>query len=98
MVIDAEVSKSGSQAVLKMSDTVSIKLPADKSAKLFEGGYEGKTVVVGIRPEDVKDDEAFIAANPDSKFKATIKVYELYFTTAFLKRSNGVFLYIRINI
>ncbi|MGN0327896.1 MAG: ABC transporter ATP-binding protein [Lachnospira sp.] len=76
-LIDAEVSKSGSQAVLKMSDTVSIKLPADKSAKLFEGGYEGKTVVVGIRPEDVKDDEAFIAANPDSKFKATIKVYEL---------------------
>ena len=35
-LIDAEVAQDGSQAVLKMSDTVSIKLPAEKSkAVLF---------------------------------------------------------------
>ena len=76
-LIDAEVSESGSQVTLKMSDTVSIKLPADKSKKLIDGGYVGKTVVVGIRPEDVKDTDEFIAANADTTFEAQIKVYEL---------------------
>ena len=39
--------------------------------------YGDKTVVVGIRPEDVKDDPEFIAAHADSKFVSTIRVYEL---------------------
>jgi len=46
-LIDAEVVQSGSQVTLKMSDTVSITLPAEKSEKLKS--YVGKTVVVGGR-------------------------------------------------
>ena len=76
-LIDATVSQEGSQVALKMSDDVVIKLPAEKSKKLIDGGYVGKTVVVGIRPEDVKDDPEFIAAHADSKFVSTIRVYEL---------------------
>ena len=76
-LVDATVSQEGSQAVLKMSDDVTIKLPADKSKKIIDGGYVGKTVVVGIRPEDIKDDPEFIAAHPDTKFTSTIRVYEL---------------------
>ena len=75
--IDATVAQEGSQVTLKMSDDVVIKLPAEKSKKLIDGGYVGKTVVVGIRPEDVKDDPEFIAAHADSKFVSTIRVYEL---------------------
>ena len=67
-LIDATVAQEGSQVTLKMSDDVIIKLPAEKSKKLIDGGYVGKTVVVGIRPEDVKDDPEFIAAHADSKF------------------------------
>ena len=73
--IDAEVVQSGSQVTLKMSDTVSITLPAEKSEKLKS--YVGKTVVVGIRPEDIKDDEEFVAAHADHTFEAQVKVYEL---------------------
>ena len=76
-LIDAEVVANGSQVDLRLSDTVTITLPADKSKKLIDGNYVGKTVVVGIRPEDVKDDAEFIAKNADSKFTATVKVYEL---------------------
>ena len=76
-LIDATVAQDGSQVALKMSDDVVIKLPAEKSKKLIDGGYVGKTVVVGIRPEDVKDDPEFIAAHADSKFVSTIRVYEL---------------------
>ena len=76
-LIDAEVKANGSQVDLVLSDTVTITLPAEKSKKLIDGNYVGKTVVVGIRPEDVKDDPEFIAAHADSKFVSTIRVYEL---------------------
>ena len=39
--------------------------------------YDGKTVVLGIRPEDVNDSQMFIEASPNSVVESTIKVYEL---------------------
>ena len=51
---------------------------AAKSKKLIDGGYDGKVVTFGIRPEDVYDSEAFIASSPQqSVFDSTVKVYEL---------------------
>jgi len=38
---------------------------------LFVAGF------IGIRPEDVKDEEMFISSSPDSVIEATVKVYEL---------------------
>ena len=40
-----------------------IKIPEGKSAPLKD--YIGKEVVIGVRPEDIHDDEGFIAAKPD---------------------------------
>ena len=37
----------------------------------------GKTVTIGIRPEDLHDDEAWLQASPKSVIEATIRVYEL---------------------
>ena len=51
---------------MNLADTVTITLPAEKSKKLIDGSYVGKTVVVGIRPEDIKDDAEFIAKHADS--------------------------------
>lgn len=76
-LIDAEVVANGSEVSLKLADDVIIKLPADKAKKLIDGGYAGKTVVAGIRPEDIKDDEEFIEAHADGKFQTVVKVYEL---------------------
>ena len=39
---------------------------------------------MGIRPEDVHDDAAFVAAHPDTKIEATIRVYELLGAEVFL--------------
>ena len=52
-------------------------LPPAKSKKLIDGGYDGKVVTFGIRPEDVYDSEMYIEASPNSVFESTIKVYEL---------------------
>ena len=74
--IDAEVEQKGSDLLLNFGGNT-VKLPEAKAKKLVEGGYVGKTVVLGIRPEDVHDDEMFISSSPDSVIEATIRVYEL---------------------
>ncbi len=74
--LDAVVEVQGETAYLKIADR-SIPLPAAKSKKLIAGGYDGKTVTFGIRPEDVYDSEMMVEASPLSVFEATIKVYEL---------------------
>ena len=74
--LDAVVSVEGDNAVLDLGES-KITLTGDKAKKLIDGGYEGKTVVMGIRPEDVYDDEAVIAANPGTTIQSTVRVYEL---------------------
>ncbi len=81
--IEARVVTSGSD-VLLMFGSNSIKLPDVKGKKLIEGGYEDKNVIFGIRPEDIKDDPAFISQNPDTCLDATVKVYEMLGAEVFL--------------
>ncbi len=72
--IDAAVKVSGDTATLSFVGN-EIKLPPAKSKKL--ASYNGKTVVMGIRPEDISDDEIRLSAFPDSVISGTIQVYEL---------------------
>ena len=74
--LDAIVEVVDDTAVLKVAGHF-IPLPPAKSKKLIEGGYNGKTVTFGIRPEDVYDSEMMVEASPQSTFEATVKVYEL---------------------
>lgn len=75
--IDATVEVNGDVASLKVGENRAIPLPPAKSKKLIDGGYAGKTVTFGIRPEDVYDSQMFIEASPNSVFESTVKVYEL---------------------
>lgn len=74
--MDALVTVNGEDVSLTVGEHV-LKVPASKKKALIEGGYNGKTVVLGIRPEDVHDSEAFIASSSNSVIKSQIKVYEL---------------------
>ena len=74
--LDATVSVNGDVACLNIGGKA-IPLPPAKSKKLIDGGYEGKVVTFGIRPEDVYDSEMFIESSPQSVFESTVKVYEL---------------------
>ncbi|MBQ6322081.1 MAG: TOBE domain-containing protein, partial [Lachnospiraceae bacterium] len=73
--LDAVVEKQGSDVYLKVADS-KIKLPAAKAAKVVDGGYVGKTVIMGIRPEDLYDEEERVSAS-DAVIDAKIEVYEL---------------------
>ena len=81
--IDCKVVQNGSEVRL-MFGSHSIKVPEAKAKKLVDGGYVDKTVVLGIRPEDVHDEEVFISNSKDSVIDATVKVYELLGAEVFL--------------
>ncbi len=81
--IDCKVVQNGAEVRL-MFGSHSIKVPDVKAKKLIEGSYVDKTVVLGIRPEDVHDEEVFISSSKDSTIDATVKVYELLGAEVFL--------------
>ena len=70
---DALCQVKGKDVSLKIGNSV-FPVPADKAKALIDGGYDGKTVVLGIRPEDVRE---ATAADAGKTIDATIKFYEL---------------------
>ncbi len=52
-----------------------IKIPDGKTTGL--DNYYGKEVILGIRPEDIHDDEGFIASKPDAVCNAHVEVTEM---------------------
>lgn len=86
--IDAVVLKEGNDVFLEFAG-FKVKLPDARAKALIDGGYVGKTVEFGIRPEDIHDEEIFINQSLDTTFEATIKVYELLGAEVFLYFSVG---------
>ena len=74
--IDATCKVEGDKVSLTF-DKTTIVLPPAKAKKLADGGYNGKKVVMGIRPEDISDSEIELAAHKDSSFQTEINGYEL---------------------
>ena len=81
--IDAVAIQEGEDVKLAFG-SYAIKLPEQKAARLVEGGYIGKEVVLGIRPEDIKDEEIFVSGGADNVLDATVKVYEMLGAEVFL--------------
>ena len=55
----------------------SIKLPDGKGNRAEIKKYNGKEVIMGIRPEDLYDDPAFVSAVPDCNTEVTIDLVEM---------------------
>ena len=81
--VDTEAVQEGDSVSLKFGK-VSIKLPEKKAKALIDGGYIGKKVVMGIRPEDIHDEEVMLANNPETTVEVTIRLYELLGAEVFL--------------
>ena len=75
-MIDATVAKDGAEVTLTFAGHT-IALPEAKAKKLEEAGYVGKTVTLGIRPEDLHDEESFLSMSPKSVIESTVRVYEM---------------------
>ncbi len=75
--IDATIVERGADLVATFGKST-ITLPADKAKALRDGGYVGKVVVMGVRPEDVIEQGAPAEGKRLSEaVSATVTVYEL---------------------
>ena len=81
--LDAKVEVKGDQVNLLFAGQT-LPLPPAKAKKLIEGGYDGKTVTFGIRPEDVHDSDEWLKKSPETVIESTIRVYELLGAEVFL--------------
>ena len=72
--VDAKIDKREDGTYITFG-TNAIKLPEGKAKTLQETGYEGTDVVLGIRPEDIHDDELFIS-NSSNVLDADVSVTE----------------------
>ena len=81
--LDAPIAEKGGDLIAKVGE-YDIVIPAAKAKVLKDGGYVGKTVVLGIRPEDIHDSQMFIEASPSVPMTSTVKVYELLGAEVFL--------------
>ena len=74
--LDAKCVVEGDKVSLKFAENT-IVLPPAKAKKLSSGKYNGKTVVLGIRPEDIDDDPIALETHKNSVFNTKVTGYEL---------------------
>jgi multiple sugar transport system ATP-binding protein len=75
-LVETTVKKNGNGADLLFGE-FTIRLTDEKAKAVLAGGYDGKTVIMGIRPEDLHDEEAFLSVSKDSTIEADVEVTEL---------------------
>ena len=74
--VDAVPQKEGNNVYLHFHNQKVLLLP-EKAKKVVDGGYLGKEVVMGIRPEDIHETEAALAQFADSTINAEVNAIEL---------------------
>jgi multiple sugar transport system ATP-binding protein len=87
--MEAKVLEQNGEIVLAFDDEIII-LPKDKADIIKEKAYIGKTVVMGIRPEDIDDGIDFIEKNKSAVITAQVEVAELMGaeTNIYMKKGN----------
>ncbi|GAQ24542.1 ABC transporter ATP-binding protein [Tepidanaerobacter syntrophicus] len=85
--IDAALTREGDTIYVAFEG---IKLPIpDGVAKKLDLSYVGKEVVLGIRPEDIHDEPAFLDYFPDYCFSVLVDIIELLGSETFLYLTLG---------
>ena len=74
--LDGTLIKKGDLYGVDLGGDV-IPLPKEKTADGKLDAYVGKKIKMGIRPEDIKDDEEFLEKHPNSHLSAEVEVSEL---------------------
>ncbi len=82
-MINADVVEEGDNVILKFAGQ-NVTLNASRASALRKGGYIGKKVVLGIRPEDIHDGEEALRQFAGSAVDVEVKVYEMLGASALL--------------
>ena len=71
-----KLEKEGKEVYAKFGAN-KIMVPNGKVAKLVDESYVGKEVYMGIRPENIHDEEVFLNSLPDAVIDVNVEVTEL---------------------
>ncbi len=66
-----------------------IEIPEEKAKRLIDDSYIGQEITLGVRPEDIHDEEIFISSSPQTVINAHVDVME--------KLGNETFLYMEVS-
>ncbi|MGA3392839.1 ABC transporter ATP-binding protein [Lactiplantibacillus pentosus] len=66
-----------------------VAVPEGRLKVLREQGYDGKKLIVGIRPEDIHTEQVALEAMADAKVEATVEVSEFLGTDSMLYSRTG---------
>ena len=58
-------------------ENIRFKVPDGQLKTLKKKGYNGKEIILGIRPEDIHDEPIVLQSSPESTVKITVEVAEL---------------------
>ncbi|NLJ67140.1 MAG: sn-glycerol-3-phosphate ABC transporter ATP-binding protein UgpC [Clostridiales bacterium] len=81
--IDVALTKEGDSVYAVFGEN-KIRIPEGKIKKLKDSSYIGKEVIMGVRPEDLHDEEIFLQSAADSTIKAYVDVVELMGSETYL--------------
>ncbi len=81
--IDATVLDEGGVTYLKFGKS-KIALPPAKGRKPEVLAYAGREVTMGVRPENLHDEEMFLSQFPDTQVKMSVEVVELMGSETYL--------------
>ncbi|MBU3156251.1 sn-glycerol-3-phosphate ABC transporter ATP-binding protein UgpC [Clostridium estertheticum] len=74
--MDVKILEQNGKIVITFNNET-IVLPEDKAKIIREKAYIGKTVIMGIRPEDIDDGITFLEEHKDAILEAKVEVVEL---------------------
>ena len=79
-LIDCPVEEANGDVCVVLPDGEKIQIPADKGQILKDGGYVGKTICFGFRPEDLTE----VPKGTPNTINSVVRVYELLGAEVFL--------------
>ncbi len=74
--LKTDVIEKNGEIFLAVKNNIFVKPSVAKANRLKSLNYVGKQVIMGIRPEDIHEEELFIAASSDTQFECEIDVIE----------------------
>jgi multiple sugar transport system ATP-binding protein len=80
---DVELVKEGKEVVAKFGEN-KIVIPPSKLSKFEDENHIGKEVIMGIRPENIHDEDVFVQSAPTAVISADVEVTELMGSETYL--------------
>lgn len=80
---NGQLVEEDGKVVLQLSD-MTLPIPDDKAQILKDKNYLGKTITMGIRPEDISTHPHYFMSHPESSFQSQVDVVELMGAESFV--------------